>query len=463
MKKNYWILSLFIVFAISCNKDIGENHIVKQLTPTSVQSILVGSIAVNTTITNNSTLQGVVFVEPGVTLTINPGVTITCSDAAPSQVTLADYKGTLVVTKGAKLVALGTPTNPIVWTSSHPAGSRHYGDWGGIILLGNAPITTAAGAASNNYIGLNGLAGNPGIIYGGPSPADNSGAIAYNRIEYAGGAVLNAGNEVQPLALAGVGNGTVLHHIQVSHSGDDGFGIFVGTVNMNHLLSIDNKDDDFDFDEAYQGRLQFIIAFRTDIADISGSNMIESDNNAATAVFPSTPRTRPFIANATLVGPSGSSVRPGETGCFFSALLVRRHSRIRLLNSLIIAQAFPFALVATPTTHFSFGLHPFDPDASPLLNNIFQSSSLTPVVTLDAEGIGCGIAGTVDPLVIGSLTGNGNSALAHFSDFGLSPLLQPMPAFTGGIDLRDYGFVPTTERGAVLTNDLWTSGPWIAF
>jgi hypothetical protein len=460
----YSAAGIAVLFATACKKNVDVTSDVKPLIIGATVDTLVGEITTNTTVTRTTYLKGIVFVKPGVTLTVNPGVTIMGSLGAPTPdlINFENNKGTLIVERGGKLNAVGTAASPIVWTSSQPAGSRNFGDWGGIVLLGNAPIITSTNATTNYYEAFRVSSGqDQRFIYGGTNGADNSGAIAYNRIDFGGGVVLLPNQEVNGLTLAGVGNGTVIHHIEVSNNGDDGFEFFGGTVNADHLLSFGNKDDDFDFDEAYNGRLQFIIAYRTDLADFSGSELIESDNNSATADFGL--NTTPFIANATFIGPASLTVRPGVTGTFDGGIYVRRASKIRFANSLVAGQALPNIVATTASTDPSALLPITDGEASPIAFNVFQSASATPVV-LDANESNPISPNSNGPL-INALIANGNGLVGTFADFKLGAALNPLPGspgLSGGTSLASYGFVGTTQRGAVLTSDIWTAQPWIS-
>lgn len=459
----YAAMGLAVAFATSCKKDIDSSDEQKPLVIGASVDTLVGEITVNTTVTRETYLKGIVFVKPGVTLTVNAGVTIKGSlgGITPDLVNFENNKGTLIVEKGGRLNAVGTPTAPIVWTSPNPAGSRAVGDWGGIVLLGNAPIITRDNTTSNIYEAFKTSTPDARFSYGGSNASDNSGNIAYNRIDFGGGIVLLPNQEVNGLTFAGVGSGTTVHHVEVSNNGDDGFEFFGGTVNVDHLISYSNRDDDFDFDEAYNGRLQFIIAYRTDLADAFGSEMIESDNNGAGQDFGL--NTTPFIANATLIGPT-SLVTRGGVGSFDGAIYVRRQSRIRLANSLVAGQAFPSVIASTPSTDASFLLPTLDADASPVVYNIFESQSATPVVKDANEGNPIGTVVNTPLYNYLAAPANANSAVANFAAFKLDGTLKPLagsPALSGGFNLSSYGFVGTTQRGAVLTNDVWTAQPWI--
>ena len=161
--------------------------------------------------TDNNLLKGFVYVTKGVTLTIEPGTVIKGEKAT---------KGSLIVEPGGKIIAEGTAEKPIVFTSDQAAGSRAYGDWGGLILCGNAPVN-----ANEPQI-----EGGPRTVYGGDDPADNSGTLKYVRIEFAG-YPLEPNKEINGLTCGGVGSGTTLEYIQVSFCGDDSYEWFGGTVN----------------------------------------------------------------------------------------------------------------------------------------------------------------------------------------------------------------------------------------
>lgn len=474
-------MSAAALFAVSCKKDINSDLVAKPLVPGATVDTLIGSITTNTTLTKTTYLQGVVFVDSLVTLTVNPGVTIIGSPGAalPDLNNLSNNKGVLIVRRGGKLIANGTPTSPIVWTSSKPVGSRSYGDWGGIVLFGKAPIRTATGAAENIYEAFASAlpADQPKFRYGGTDAADNSGSMKYNRIEFAGGTVLAANQEVNGLTFSGVGNGTVIDWVEVSNSGDDAFEWFGGTVNAKHLLSFGNKDDDFDFDEGYLGNLQFIIAYRNDLADNSGSEFIESDNNSAAAsFFPGFNFTRATITNATFIGPHSLTVRPGSGGRFDGGVYIRRNSRINLANSLIIADSLPVALGVTTTTRPNIDGIAGALDQSYIRHNIFQTYSPDAVVWDNDEsnpiGVGTDLTFTAKPdnaliAVLGDATQK-NTALATPAAFLLDGALKPLPgspALTGGLSLTFLNpfFTNTTQRGGVITTDAWTSvGTWIS-
>lgn len=204
-------------------------------------------------------------------------------------------KGSLIIERGGKINAVGTPTNPVIFTSAFAPGNRHAGDWGGVVILGKAKINTVTGA---DTAAIEGYATN--IYYGGQDDNDNSGTMQYVRIEYAGVA-LAPNNEINGLTFGGVGRGTTIDHIMVSYSGDDSYEWFGGSVNCKYLVAYNGIDDEFDTDNGFRGRCQFLLSIKhPNIADVSGSNGFESDNNAAPNF--NAPRTQAIFSNVTFIG-----------------------------------------------------------------------------------------------------------------------------------------------------------------
>ena len=187
------------------------------------QVVVSADITTNTTWTSDNVyvLSGVqfVYVKNNATLTIQPGTVIR-----------GDQTG-LVVTRGSKIIADGTTSRPIVFTSNKPAGQRTAGDWGGLALLGKAK-TNKPGGEGVLEGGVDATLG----LYGGTDDADNSGILRYVRIEFAGIA-FQPNNETNGLTLGGVGNGTILEHIQSSLGGDDAFEWFGGSVNGKYFVT----------------------------------------------------------------------------------------------------------------------------------------------------------------------------------------------------------------------------------
>jgi hypothetical protein len=280
---------------------------------------------VDTDITTNTTwtsgriylLKGYRFVKDGATLTIEPGTTIRGDKAS---------KGTLIVTRSGKIIAEGDSNNPIVFTSNEPSGIRNYGDWGGIVILGNARINVPGGTA----IVEGGLLGND-AIYGGTDDDDSSGVLKYVRIEYPGIAY-QPNSEINGLTLGGVGRRTVIQNIQVSYSGDDSYEWFGGNVNCKNLITYRGWDDDFDTDFGYTGMVQFALSMRDpSIADQSQSNGFESDNDGTGTN--NLPITSPIFSNVTIIGPKEGGT---PATLYRRALHLRRNTRTSVYNSLFV-------------------------------------------------------------------------------------------------------------------------------
>lgn len=302
------------------------------------QIIVSGNLDINgrTTWTNNNIyiLQGFVRVTSNDTLIIQPGTIIK-----------GDYtsKGSLIVERDGFLIAQGTEMQPIVFTSQKPAGQRAYGDWGGVIVCGRGAVNQPANAANNTAQGEAIVEGGVGSVYGGganPDDYDNSGVIQYVRIEF-GGIPFQPNSEINGLTLCGVGAGTTIDHVQVSYCGDDAFEWFGGAVNAKNLVSYRNWDDDFDTDFGYRGRIQFGLVVRDPaIADQSGSNGLEADNDAQGTT--NTPNSQPKFSNITVMGPYATN--PASINSLYKrALHLRRNTQCSAFNSVFMG--YPVGLM----------------------------------------------------------------------------------------------------------------------
>ncbi|MCI7779632.1 MAG: hypothetical protein MR517_00955 [Bacteroidales bacterium] len=303
-------------------------------------------------------LKGWVYVAEGAELTIEPGTVIKGDKQT---------KSSLIVERGGRIIAQGTATAPIVFTSGEVAGERRPGDWGGLILCGRA----------QNNQGEMQIEGGPRSKHGGQENADNSGVLSYVRIEFAG-YPFNTDQEINGLTLGSVGSGTTIDHVQVSYSNDDSFEWFGGSVNCRHLVAYHGWDDDFDTDNGFSGNVQYGLAVRNArIADKSQSNGFESDNNASGS--DASPFTTATFSNITFIGPklqtgedfqnttdfiNAGNYNPNNgsaLGRFQSAMQIRRSSRLNIINSL--AAGWPIGLILdgekgdTPAQAAKGGLH----------------------------------------------------------------------------------------------------------
>lgn len=289
-----------------------------------------GTITTNTTWTANNIyrLNGFVRVgndpnintvpgkDSGPTLTIQPG-TVIIGDR--------ETKGTLVIQRGAKIIANGTAQNPIVMTSERPIGQREPGDWGGLVICGRA--------SNNQPNGVFELEGGYAAFAGGganPDDDDNSGIVRYVRIEYAG-VPINPNQEVNSLTMGAVGRGTVIEYVMASYGLDDAFEWFGGTNNSKYLIAYKGLDDDFDVDFGWTGFVQYAIGIRAPtLADQSGSNGFEVDNNGQGSLV--APFTAGTFSNVTIIGPKATRETPISLQ-FQSAAQLRRSNKLKIHNS----------------------------------------------------------------------------------------------------------------------------------
>ena len=276
-------------------------------TPVATEIMVSSDITADATWASGSivTLSTLIVVTNNATLTIEPGVIVK-----------GDNGSALVISRGAKLNAAGTAASPIIFTSSKPEGSRASGDWGGVVLLGSATINLAGGEGN-----IEGMPAGPASLYGGTDDASSCGSLTYVRIEFAG-YVFGTDNELNGLTVGGCGSATELDFIQ-SHLGkDDGVEMFGGTANIKHLLVTQATDDSLDFDQGWRGNVQFLAIQQS--ASV-GDKAIEGDN--LKDVVDSTPRSRPTIFNASIVG-SGANAEQG-------GLHIRRGAGLILKNSIV--------------------------------------------------------------------------------------------------------------------------------
>jgi hypothetical protein len=223
----------------------------------------------------------------------------------------------LVINRGSKIHANGSSSKPVTMTSANDleATSTTRGQWGGVIINGNAPIngctegTTLCEASGEGSTGL----------YGGTNPADDSGNMNYLVVKYAGYNITPE-NELNGIAFQGVGNGTLVDYVQVHNNSDDGVEFFGGTVNAKHLYLSGNEDDSLDWTFGWNGKVQHVVILAG--SDI-GDQGIEADNNSSNR--DSTPRSQPVISNMTMIGSSNA-----DTG-----ILLREGTGANLRNVII--------------------------------------------------------------------------------------------------------------------------------
>ncbi|MFQ5334726.1 MAG: hypothetical protein ACE5DN_01495 [Flavobacteriales bacterium] len=354
-----------------------------------------GTINEDFTMTNTSDwmLSGGVFVDAGVTLTIEECTQIYAADDGTTPF--------LSVSQGGKLMAEGTANCPIVFTSikSNPAP----GDWGGIILNGYANINTGTTAVGEGGTG----------IYGGTDDADNSGSLKYVRVEYAG-KILGTDNELNGFSFNGVGSGTTVEYIQAYRGADDGMEFFGGTVSVKHAVSTGNQDDSFDWTHGWRGNGQFWVAEQNTDA---GDRGIEADNNGSDNT--ASPFSNPTLSNITLVGVDdgdalnqGMKLREGTKGNIYNAIvtgfpkrgiqvehdvtLTNMDNNELIVKSVIVDNVNPFVYTTSNAT-----------PGSPV--NPFENDPTNSTGTVSLSGyIGTVTANATNPTTLGSWFSSGN-------------------------------------------------------
>ncbi|MCB1948543.1 hypothetical protein [Nitrosomonas sp.] len=237
------------------------------------------------------------------TLTINPGTKIFGQQGA-------DY---LWIRRGSKIMAEGTPDNPIVMSG---ALQQSAGEWGGLVISGNAPVNGCNEGVSPCEVPFEAVTSE---LFGGNNPNDNSGLVKYTQILFAGFAV-RPNEELNGLTLNGVGAATKLEFIQVHQGLDDGVEMFGGTAQMKYMVLTNNGDDSLDWGSGWTGKAQFVLIKQ---ASDDGDRGIEADNNEVNNDIE--PRAKPMLSNMTIIGGSAGT----------QGILLRRGTGANIWNTVI--------------------------------------------------------------------------------------------------------------------------------
>jgi hypothetical protein len=298
-----------------------------------------GDIAASRTLSPDTVyiLSGFVKVRSGATLSIPAGTRVVGDTAVVGS--------SLWITRGAKIAARGTATNPVVFTSQRTAGSRAPGDWGGVVLVGNAPTSRAASSALT--YGQTGTSTTPEVYGAGALPNDDSGVMSYVRIEFAGGRAPGATDEqMAALTLYAVGRGTTIEYVQALESLGSGFQWYGGTVDGRYLVSYEAGDDHFSWAEGYSGRDQFLVGYQSHQPigrpesglpsstprGIQGYGCdVTNDTRPGCDSYLQAPLSEPVFANLTLVGP-GPNVYAPTTASRANGVFLARGTGGTLLN-----------------------------------------------------------------------------------------------------------------------------------
>ncbi|MDQ8164357.1 MAG: hypothetical protein P3A28_01185 [Gemmatimonadota bacterium] len=360
-------------------------------------AVLTGSITANRTLAAETTyvLRGFVYVQNGATLTIRPGTKIVGDTTA--------LGSALFIMRGAKIDAQGTATAPIVFTSQRAPGNRAPGDWGGLIIVGNARNNRSGGIiveGSNGSV----LGADPaGVVYtGGSNDADNSGTLRYVRVEFAGYATLTDA-ELNSFTFAAVGSGTTFEFLQSVAGLDDSYEWFGGTVDGRFLVSYEAGDDHFDASEGYRGRNQFLIAMQsTYLTPRAGAGAVSSDpqgfevdgcggggctapagGNAQSSGAADGLWNMNMFANFTIIGVGGGAVVPAQGGV---GMVLRRGTGGHYINGVIARWPRQAISLRDSTSNNRFQAD------SLIVRNLFvaEGGTLTSGVVFDATGTNFG-------------------------------------------------------------------------
>ncbi|OFX56862.1 MAG: hypothetical protein A2066_19205 [Bacteroidetes bacterium GWB2_41_8] len=296
-------------------------------------------------------LEGLVFVNDGQTLTIKPGTVVRFR---PGQ---AENSSALIVARGGKIIAEGTREEPIIFTvegddlnGSIPLEAR--GLWGGLIMLGNAPLNVEGGESVIEGIPFS----EPRIVFGGSSENDNSGTLKYVSIRH-GGTNIGDGNEINGLTLGGVGSGTTIDYVEVISNEDDGVEIFGGNVNLKHLIVAYCGDDAFDYDLGWSGNGQFWLGIQSPYL---GDKLIEA--GGGTNPIDGLPNSLPNIYNATLYAKGNNSSNP--------LIAFDNNAGGTIANSIILNNNKGITIQETDQQHDSF--HQWEAGNLAVKNNLFH-------------------------------------------------------------------------------------------
>jgi hypothetical protein len=373
------------------------------------------------------------------TLTIAPGAVVYANTTNADN----DF---LVVNRGSRLVAEGTETQPIVFTAQQnlagTATEDSQGLWGGIIMLGRAPISNCNNTnATGGTVNCENIAeGQTTALYGGATPTDNSGVVRYVQIRYSG-TVLNSGNELQGLTLAGTGSGTTVDHVQVHNSSDDGIEIFGGRTNLRYLAITGADDDGFDTDVGWQGFAQFVLAIQKPTNTQTDNYSTEIDSNGAEDALP---RQRYNLANFTFVHTSSATN---------AAIRLRGGADARFVNGIVTSPGACLNIVASQTSATDKStVRPANPtledQGPPVFNSIFFNCA-TPFAETAQGGITVTVAEQRAAFTTGTSSGNNEAAGAILTN-GYFPTGAAAAAnvATNASTINNF-FVNTSFVGAV--------------
>jgi hypothetical protein len=264
----------------------------------AAEVVVSANITSNTlwTADNSYVLDGFIFVEDGATLTIEPGTVVYAQEGSEANASA------LIIKRGGKINAVGTATDPIVFTSikakTETLDELDRGLWGGLIILGKGPHNN-----TGNDNAIEGVPEDEQAYYGGDDPLDNSGRLRFVSIRH-GGSQLKPDEEINGLTLGAVGSGTSISFVEIYANDDDGIEWFGGNVDTKNMLVAYCSDDGFDMDEGVSGKGQFWVA----ITDEDSDNFGEHDGGPSSNRY-GMPYARPIMSNVTYIGPGTAAAK----------------------------------------------------------------------------------------------------------------------------------------------------------
>lgn len=414
------------------------------------------------------TISGFIHVLNGATLTIEPG-TIIKGD-------FSVLGSSLIVMRGAKITAIGTAAAPIVFTSSRPAGQRQPGDWGGLIIIGNAP-DNRSGTVNIEGSGTDGAAIVSGKNYfvqynGGTVAADNSGTLAYVRVEFSGFGPLQD-QEFNSFTFAAVGSGTRASYLESLAGLDDSYEFFGGGFDLDHLVAFETADDVLDMSEGFSGRIQFVVAqsttqlvprtnagfYSVDLEGIEndGCNGTGCDLGHLTAPF-----TIPLVANFTIIG-CGQAACVGTGGGY--GMMLRRGTGGYYVNGVVARWPSGAASVRDAGTYTRAGSTPTPPATADLqVRNVFAAdvprffqpaaAGATPIFELDLPANNLTLSAATAASLFAGIPAVGATP-ASINEFDFTPAANS-PIATAG--LATFTGAIATKAGTVVTGTAYVGG-----
>ncbi|GLC28045.1 fibronectin type III domain-containing protein [Roseisolibacter agri] len=439
----------------------------------AVAAALRGDITASRTLSADTTyvISGFVKVRAGATLTIQPGTRLVGDSTVAGSL--------LMIARGARIDARGTEAQPIVFTSQRAAGSRAPGDWGGLVIVGNAPSSRTPALARTV-----GTAAQAETYGGGTSAGDDSGILRYVRVEFAG-AEVPTGTDGTPTAVGAfsfyaVGRGTTVEYLQALENLGSSFQWFGGTVDARYLVSYESGDDHFSWSEGYQGRNQFVIGFqshepapRAGLVSTTprGFQGYGCDPNVEGCVTSTqAPISEPVFANFTLVGPGAGGFAALQTRDQSHGIMIRRGSGASLVNGVVArwqAQGLSVREAATDTLRQRDSLY--------IGAVLLTDNQLGPFDAAGGAGFGTAtnfpgaVAGTGTAATLFTALPTGVPTAAAFDWTPATPLRTGgLAAFPTRVAARTGGFfgaplATTTYLGAVSpTGPRWWQG-WTSY